>query len=521
MNIKQITMANFKNYEQQTYTFHNQTVVMGKNGTGKTTIAEAMVWCLFGTDITGVSKQDQKLLRLGKKDMSVTIDCVTDAGEVMSISRIKGKLNALLVNGHKDDRGIVPTLFGEVRDFLSMFYPGYFSQLEPKDARTVIGKCIHDVDRSAVLVSLTAKEREAISSFPMLGGLDSVALLLDKYRKELRTQQDEIKNLEGQRSMAASLLASVPPQKPNKRINDVRRKQYVQDKEALASTTGESKQRPTMIAQLEARKKSLRASYEALKSGLQTMEDTCPTCGQPLQPAKVQEIRIKVESHNAAITKHMKSLIEEGNQVKAEVDRWLAVPEAQDVEPLIQARIAQFDVDERLDVQEAATYTAQTQMITSATQKMKSVEHDLSVIASDIARVEGIIHALGSYRLAYVRMQHEKLNAHFRHVQIHLVDVNKETGEIKDAFRIEWKGRPYRLLSTSESIRCDIEIGQALAAARGETMPTFVDNAESVQRLFDEIFTGQVIAAYVAECALAVEMFTSIESPDHPVKRSA
>lgn len=67
MNIKQITMANFKNYEQQTYTFHNQTVVMGKNGTGKTTIAEAMVWCLFGTDITGVSKQDQKLLRLGKR----------------------------------------------------------------------------------------------------------------------------------------------------------------------------------------------------------------------------------------------------------------------------------------------------------------------------------------------------------------------------------------------------------------------------------------------------------------------
>ncbi|WP_241717198.1 hypothetical protein, partial [Sulfoacidibacillus ferrooxidans] len=90
--------------------------------------------------------------------------------------------------------------------------------------------------------------------------------------------------------------------------------------------------------------------------------------------------RIKVESHNAAITKHMKSLIEEGNQVKAEVDRWLAVPEAQDVEPLIQARIAQFEQDERLDVQEAATYTAQTQMITSATQKMKSVEHDLSVI---------------------------------------------------------------------------------------------------------------------------------------------
>lgn len=521
MKITKITMINFKNYVQQTYTFHDQTVVMGKNGEGKTTIAEAIAWCLFGSDLTGATKQDQKLLRLGKKEMSVTIDCESDAGEALNISRIKGKSTTLLVNGHKDDRGLVPTLFGEVRDFLSMFYPGYFSRLEPKDARSVIGKCIHDVDRSVVLVSLTVKEREAISSFPMLGGLDSVALLLDKYRKELRKQQDEIKNMEGQRSMAASLLAGTHSQQPIKRINDVRRKQYVQDKESLANTAGESKQRQTMIAQLEARRKSLRVSYEALKSELQTMEETCPTCGQPLQPAKVQEIRVQMASHNAKINRQMKALIAEGNQVKVDIEHWLAVPEAHEVDPIIQARIAQYEQDERLDVQEAAKYTAQAQMVANATQKMESVDNDLSVIASDIIRLEGIIQALGSYRVAYVRMQHEKLNTHFRKVQIHLMDVNKETGEIKDVFRIEWKGRPYRLLSNSESIRCDIEIGQALAAARGETMPTFVDNAESVQRLFDEIFTGQVIAAYVAECALAVEMFTSVESPDHPIKRSA
>ena len=84
------------------------------------------------------------------------------------------------------------------------------------------------------------------------------------------------------------------------------------------------------------------------------------------------------------------------------------------------------------------------------------------------------------------------------------MDVNKETGEVRETFRIEWKGRPYRLLSYSEKIRCDIEIGRALAQAKGEAMPVYVDNAESVQRLMDETFSGQVITAYVADGPLTV-----------------
>ena len=40
-----------------------------------------------------------------------------------------------------------------------------------------------------------------------------------------------------------------------------------------------------------------------------------------------------------------------------------------------------------------------------------------------------------------------------------------------------------------------------------EPMPVFVDDAEGVQRLFDEQFAGQVIAAYVFDSELIVKSY--------------
>ena len=54
MIIKSITLKNFRQYQDAKIEFStdpekNITIIMGDNGTGKTTLAQAFQWALYGT----------------------------------------------------------------------------------------------------------------------------------------------------------------------------------------------------------------------------------------------------------------------------------------------------------------------------------------------------------------------------------------------------------------------------------------------------------------------------------------
>jgi len=54
--LKRLQITNFKGVRALTVNFNqNETIICGENGTGKTTIMDAFLWCLFGKDSTGRS----------------------------------------------------------------------------------------------------------------------------------------------------------------------------------------------------------------------------------------------------------------------------------------------------------------------------------------------------------------------------------------------------------------------------------------------------------------------------------
>ena len=499
MKITQLSIQHFRTHDAYQVNPTDQTVIRGRNGAGKSSLAEAVVWCLYGTDITGVTKQDERLKQRNAKDMAVTVTCVSDSGAAYNIARLKKPQGGtvVLVNGQKESATQIESLFGSVDEFLSMFFPGHFSALEPKKAREVIGKCLPALSKETVMEKLTPEEQEALNESPMLGGLDSAELLIEQTRRHIRDNQDEQRRLEGELRHITETLAKDQPVKEAPRITPERRVQVESDKALVTKIEQETAQKQNQIAQLNAQKKSLRLSYDALQASIQTVDTTCHTCGQPLPAEKANAIRAKVDAHNAQIKVRMQALIDEGKLVKAQLDKWLAVPDVAAVDPVIKARIGQFDLDEEADRLAQASDLAERQMQKRAQTNLDRVQADIGKVSTDMERLEQRVKALQAYKFEYVRLQHAQLNSHFKHVKIQLADANKETGEIRSVFHVEWKGAPYRTLSNSERVRCDAEIGRVLAKARGETMPVFVDNAESVQHLFDEVFDGQVLAAYV------------------------
>ncbi|MHB1685205.1 MAG: AAA family ATPase [Bacilli bacterium] len=499
MKITQISAQNFRVHGHFQMNPTDQTVIRGRNASGKSSLAEIVVWCLYETDIAGIAKQNERLMQRGKKDMAVTVTFVSDSGAVYNIARLK-KLRGgtvVLVNGQKETATQIESLFGSADEFLSMFFPGHFSSLEPKKAREVLGKCLPALDKPTVMKKLTPEEQEALNESPMLGGLDSAELLLEQNRRHIRDNQDEQRRSEGELRVFTEALTREEPKEPVLRITPEQLQQNVEDKAAVAKDEEKSTQKKPMIKQLTEQKKALRQSYNALKTAVRMVDATCHTCGQPIPREKAAEIKAEVATHNATIATQMQELIATGEQVKTQFDKWQAVPDKPVIDPIIKARLAQYVLDQDADRLAQASHLSERTVREKAQTSLDRVQADIGKMSADIERLEQRVKALQAYKFEYVRLQHNQLNRHFTHVKIHLADANKETGEIRSVFLVEWKGCPYRTLSTSERVRCDAEIGRVLAKARGETMPVFVDNAESVQHLFDEVFDGQVLAAYV------------------------
>lgn len=92
ITIKSITLNNFKGIKSLHVDFDNQTDIYGANGTGKTTIADAFTWLLFGKDSHDRKDFEVKTLDvfgkvIPKVEHEVSATLLID-GEVVTIKRI-------------------------------------------------------------------------------------------------------------------------------------------------------------------------------------------------------------------------------------------------------------------------------------------------------------------------------------------------------------------------------------------------------------------------------------------------
>lgn len=505
MKILSIQLENFRSFTEASFQFHDITIISGHNGAGKSTLAESVVWCLFGTDIAGRQKQDEKLMRLGEKRMAVTVTwLIRGKSVVISRTRASRQGSTLLVNGKRAQSGQIEGWFGTVQEFLSVFVPGYFSSLEPKEAKAVLSRCVPDIPKEDVLARMTSVHASMLARDQFVMGLDSIEFAMQKVRDEIKEYEAERLRLEGQCQAYQSVLRRGEPQPYVPSVTEEERARYEAAKRELMELEASQGHRKERLRDLYARRDSLGRAFRALRDSLPQADTHCHTCGQPLPEDQAARILQEIEQKRKASLAKMKELYDEGNQVKAEIAKLEAMPDYDAPHPELVEFVQTMEARLKDEHHREVAYAAQLRAYEQAKGHFTQAQEDLQATAEHLEGLKQRLQALQEFRFEYLRAQHEQLNGLFRHVAIHLMDVNKETGEVREAFRIEWKGRPYRLLSYSEKIRCDIEIGRALAQAKGEAMPVYVDNAESVQRLMDETFSGQVIAAYVADGPLTV-----------------
>lgn len=499
MKITSLQVKNFKSFDDVSFTFTDNTAIVAENYQGKTTIAEANVYGLYGCTLTGSPRTDH-FTRKGQKRADVVVAFMVD-GEEHEVHRVQAKTAELYLDGKKATQSDIDRIVGTKEKFLAVYWPGYFTSQPEKDGREMVMSLIKLPKQEEVIAKLDAAYQPLLN-FDLLSP-DSAA---KDIRADIKANEAELNRLEGKLEVLQDRASQVVPQE--RTFDTTELEAYRKTLQSLQSDV------PNQIRQLQSEQTNLRKQYDMLKVQIKPIPqapyhdgDACPVCAQTmsgdalahaLQHHTMQTLEIAAKNEQLKAT--CKSLLDKGKAQKAELDQ---LTESFDGSMVVnvQSKIRALESEQREIEIHNANVQSVLREIKTASEQLEDVKQQMQSCNDAIFQGNETLKAIGAYRAKVAEMQVEQLKQHLNRVDIELFKVTKTTGEIKDCFIVTYDGREYKSLSYSEQIRASLEISTLFNKAMGTSYPVFIDNAESITH-FDMPATEQLFTARVAEGAV-------------------
>lgn len=355
MALKELMMEDFLG-KTVTHSFHQKNRIRGPNGSGKTSIKEAISFLFTGTDSAG-NRNPQHLISTDKDLARITV--ITDKAEISRTLTRKGNGTLKLTrNGVSQalTQTQMETMIGSVDLFLSAFIPGYFLSLPSEKQHKLISEVSPKVDRLALVkelsgVELTPEER-------MLYALDrrvdlvanAVATTRRDFERQMAIKEGEIRQLEVLQPLPQPVYPTdcdrieyleqlqkawtsyevelksynnISARYERTKIeNDLKESKRVQLKERLHSLKSlpivRVKDRTADLSILNGQKRSHPARPAV---GTIVEADHCPTCGQTVGKSHREHVR----ERNSQIMAEYEKQVAEINIANEDIDKQMQV----------------------------------------------------------------------------------------------------------------------------------------------------------------------------------------------------
>ena len=513
--ILELTVSGFKGFlEPRTFQFdYGINFVLGDNGLGKTSIAEAVAFAFMGTGLFGEKTLD-RLQNGDAKEIFVSVRFVDGNGEVHELTKTrKNNNNGITYDGYNVRQTDLYNLFGDKDLFLSMFNPLYFVETLGADGKNLLEKLLPVVSHEEVLAALPEEAREALKD----ENIFSPETYIQNRRAEVKELEETLIYMQGQSDLleggakkAQAELAAAAAELEEKKALIQGDAQEGSLPETLAGAKLELQRvqdkafvfdGDTEICRLEAVLEPLYAKHKAIFKYLHEEVCTgqkCALCGHEMEDADVLAAR-------AELKRLLEQCIAEGKAAKAELKRL-----TQEKEKALQNfQAAQAAETARLEKSIAALGTqCQTDALRKECGELETKIRMLSEtleqpdIKGEMESIQQEIDAkklLISHAVNYLGKKNELLFAplNMNRVSISLSEVKKTTGEVKDTFKFAYNGKDYAKLSLSEKMRAGLEIAELVKRLSGRCYPTFIDNGESISVVDNVRLTGQTLFSKV------------------------
>ena len=286
------------------------------------------------------------------------------------------------------------------------------------------------------------------------------------------------------------------------------------------------------LRQMQGQLQALYGRYNDEAGRLQYLktQGVCPTCLRRIDSGSFPEIQSafakrlqKIQTDGVALRQQSELLANQETQSRQEFDA-LKAGEITRLEQELAEAPADTAAQQRelikAKIKELSAQRALGGLTADESQQYQTLFHEQGKLESEISQITKMLDSLprgqqeGLDRLnEEIRTLQDKITAAkayqseraallFAPVQMHkaglkLYEPMKESGELRDVFKLTWDGRDYVRLSLSERMRCGLEVVELLSKLSGKRYPLFVDNTESFCDLGAAQHDGQMILARV------------------------
>ena len=274
-----------------------------------------------------------------------------------------------------------------------------------------------------------------------------------------------------------------------------------------------------------------RYNDEAARLDYLQKQGTCPTCLRRMDASGMSEVQAayakrlqKIRTDGTALRQQSEALSKQEQAQHQQFDAWRsgeitrleqelqklsAVATADQQSALIKAQIKELTAvcvfggladSEQKQYEKLMTEKTRLESEIDTISKLLSSLPQGQKQALDNLDVQ--IRTLNDKLAAAKAYQAERAQLLFAPVQMYkaalkLVEPIKESGEVRDVFKLTYDGRDYVQLSLSERVRCGLEVVDLLTKLSGRSYPLFVDNSESLCDLGAVQPAGQLILTRV------------------------
>lgn len=191
--IKHVQAKGFKGIvDSKLFILYPHTVISGENSQGKTTIGDAITYCLYGCNLAGNNKTDN-LLNKQSKEMYVGVTAEIDGVDHVITRQRKGNATTVSLDNRKINQDELARILPTKQVFLSIFYPEYFLNLSEGDGRALIGGYLQPISKDVIFANMVQYERELLIKQPFL----DINVFLDELKEDLKQHEIDITKEEG------------------------------------------------------------------------------------------------------------------------------------------------------------------------------------------------------------------------------------------------------------------------------------------------------------------------------------